>query len=200
LNADHFGDLLAFVAEQNLKQPFEKLLAGGKPWSKIPGTSPNRQQLTRAMTDSMVPTASTHEGVSAMDGAFMGLLYAYRSHGGLSRVDALPAGGRFSCQGQIRLVKDLLHDGDLFGFPWHNSFWIPLFQFDMPNLSIETKTKLVTSSLGYGLDGWALASWFVEPNPWLGSDCPIQCLESRLSDVLYAARANHTSHVVRPQK
>jgi hypothetical protein len=125
----------------------------------------------------------------------MSLLDAYRPHGGLSRIDVLPAGGRFCCDGQNRLVKDLLHDGDIFGFPWHDSFWIPLFQFDMPSLSIETKPKLVTSSLGYGLDGWTLASWFVEPNALLECHSPIQCLGSRLSDVLYAARANHGSYL-----
>jgi hypothetical protein len=195
LKAVRFSDRLAFAAEQNIKQLFEKLVAGGRPCSKFPATNPNLQQIALAMTDSMAPAASTHGRLSEKDGTFMGLLDAYRPHGGLSRIDVLPAGGRFCCDGQNRLVEDLLHEGDLFGFSWHDSFWLPLFQFDMGNLSIETKPKLVTSSLGYGLDGWALASWFVEPNALLESHSPIQCLGSRLSDVLYAARANHGSYI-----
>jgi hypothetical protein len=69
----------------------------------------------------------------------------------------------------------------------------------MGTLAIETKPKLITSTLGHGLNGWALASWFVEPNPWLESHSPIQSIGSRLSDVLYAARANHIAEIVRPQ-
>jgi hypothetical protein len=149
------------------------------------------------MTDPMALAASFHGRLSAMDDAFVGLLDAYRKHGGLSRIDVLPAGGRFCCHGQNRLVQDLLHDGEIFGFPWNDSTWLPLFQFDMGSLSIETKPKLVTSSLGHGMDGWALAIWFVEPNAMLESHCPIECLGSRLSDVLYAARANHGSGIGR---
>lgn len=65
----------------------------------------------------------------------------------------------------------------------------------MPGLAVETKPKLVASTLGSALDGWAVTNWFVEPNPWLESHKPIECLGSRLSDVLYAARANHIAEI-----
>lgn len=71
------------------------------------------------------------DAIAERDGAFIDLLVAYRPHGGLSRINGLPVGVRYSCDGQDRLVEDLVDDGELFGFCWHDSFWLPLFQFEL---------------------------------------------------------------------
>jgi hypothetical protein len=70
----------------------------------------------------MEPVVSTLGMPSARDAAFLALLNAYRPQGGLSRIDVLPVGGCFRGYGQNRLGQDSLHNGNLFGFPRHNSF------------------------------------------------------------------------------
>jgi hypothetical protein len=94
------------------------------------------------------------------------------------------------CNGQDSLVEDLVFCGEVFAFPWQDAMWIPMFQFDMSGLAVESGPQSVASTLGLGFNGWAIASWFVEPCSWLGDHRPIECLGSRLSEVLYAARAN----------
>jgi hypothetical protein len=128
--------------------------------------------------------------------AFIDLLDAYQPYGGLTRTNGLPAGGHVRSYGQVRLVDDLVVQGELIAFTWHNTIWIPMFQFDMLGIEVEPNPQVVVATLGLGCNGWALAKWFVQPNPWLESDTPIDCLDSRLSDVLYAARAYHREAMV----
>lgn len=128
---------------------------------------------------------------SAQDGAFIALLDAYRPYGGLSRMQGLTARGRIRFEGGERVVEDLVDEGRLFAFSWYGALWIPLFQLDMPGPAVATGPQRVVAELGCGFDGWALASWFVQPNEWLACDSPIECLGSRLPEVLEAARADH---------
>jgi hypothetical protein len=127
----------------------------------------------------------------AQDGAFIALLEAYRPYGGLSRLHALTAGGRIRFDGRDRGVEALVDEGALLGFYWHDDVWIPMFQFDMPGPRVAPGPQRIVAEWGQGFDGWALASWFVQPNAWLASHSPIECLNSRLPEVLAAARADH---------
>ncbi len=72
--------------------------------------------------------------------------------------------------------------------PWGPMF--PLFQFDLPGPTVAAQPQSVVAELGRNFDGWALASWFVEPNAWLANQRPIESLASHLPDVLEAARAD----------
>jgi hypothetical protein len=65
-----------------------------------------------------------------------------------------------------------------------------MFQFVLPGPTIAVGPKSVVTELGRDDDGWALAHWFVEPNSRLSSHSPIECLDSRLADVLEAARVD----------
>jgi hypothetical protein len=113
---------------------------------------------------------------SARDCAFIALQNAYRPHGGLSRLHGLNAGGCVQADG-------------LFGFRWYDAVWVPRFQFASPGHALADGPQRVVAELGRSFDGWALAGWFVAPNSWLASR-PIECLDSRLPDVLEAARAD----------
>jgi hypothetical protein len=137
---------------------------------------------------SVLQGASASGNTSEQVFAFVDLLDAYQPYGGLSRTNGLPAGGRVRCFGRDRLVDDLVAQGELIAFTWHDTVWMPMFQFDMLGIAVEPKPQVVIATLGLGCNGWALANWFVQPNRWLESHRPIQCLASRLSDVLYAAR------------
>ena len=134
--------------------------------------------------------ASASGNPSVQDCAFIALLNAYRPHAGLSRLHGLAAGGRFRSEVPDNDIEDLVDTGGLFGFRWNDALWIPMFQFEMPGPKVAAGPQRVVAELGRAFDGWALASWFVQPNTWLASHRPIECLGSGLPDVLQAARAD----------
>jgi hypothetical protein len=126
----------------------------------------------------------------AQDRAFVALLNAYRPHAGLTRLHSLAAGARFGHEGRACAVQDLLDGGVLFGFHWADAVWIPMFQLDLKGSTVASAPQRVVAELGRGFDGWALASWFVQPNSCLAGASPIECLHTRLRDVLEAARTD----------
>lgn len=65
-----------------------------------------------------------------------------------------------------------------------------MFQLTLPGPTVAAGPQRVVAELGRNFDGWALAGWFVQPNAWLANQSPIECLGSRLPDVLEAARAD----------
>ncbi len=91
---------------------------------------------------------------------------------------------------QPSFVDDALHAGDVFGFQWVDTVWIPAFQFDARKLTVEQGPQQVVAELGRSFDGWALASWFVRPNSSLAGCVPIECVGDKLLDVLEAARVD----------
>jgi hypothetical protein len=123
-------------------------------------------------------------------GAFGALLCAFRPTGGTARGDDL---SRLlddcHCRDSVSLAT-LLASGAIFGFAWHNTVWIPMFQFDLRDLSIRSSPRQVRAELTHELDGWGLASWFGQPNCWLSGRRPVDVLESDRSGVLGAARAD----------
>lgn len=134
--------------------------------------------------------ASACGNTSAQDRAFIALQNAYRPHGGLSRLRSLSLGRFARPEGEACDVEGLVAAGELFSFQWYDALWIPMFQFAMPGPTLALGPQRVVAELGRGFDGWALASWFVEPNTWLASHSPIECLGWHLADVLEAARAD----------
>lgn len=92
-------------------------------------------------------------------------------------------------------MEDLVDAGQLFGFAWNDTLWIPLFQLDMPGPTVATGPLAVRAAWGRQRDGWALASWFVQPHARLANRSPIECLGTHLPDVLEAAHADRwTTH------
>lgn len=121
---------------------------------------------------------------------FIDLLNAYRPHGGLTRLSTLPEKKRIHCNGRDWRFDDLVFQEEVFAFAWQDAIWLPMFQFNVDGLAVGSAAQSVVSRLGFGSNGWAIASWFVAPNGWLENHQPVECLNSRLSDVLYAARAD----------
>ena len=127
---------------------------------------------------------------TAQDHAFIALQNAYRAYGGLSRLHSLNACAADRSGARGPAVEDLVAAGELFGFQWFHAMWVPMFQIDMSGPTVASGPQRVVAELGRSFDGWALASWFVEPNAWLARHSPIECLRSHLPDVLAAARAD----------
>jgi hypothetical protein len=122
--------------------------------------------------------------------AFAALRLAYSASGGIARADDV---GRLLAErgpGTFISMAKLLEDEEIFGFEWNASFWIPMFQLGVSDLSLRFPPRQVRAQLGEEFDGWTVAAWFVEPNVWLARRRPIDLLESDIDAVMLAARAD----------
>jgi hypothetical protein len=124
------------------------------------------------------------------DTAFAAMRAVYHRKGGLARGDDLARLLEDRARGDFVSLARLIVAGEVFGFEWRHGFWIPLFQFDLQQLSIRPGLRPVLAELASEFDGWRLAAWFVEPNGWLDGALPIDLIDSKPSDVVQAARAD----------
>ncbi|MDP3824801.1 MAG: hypothetical protein Q8R33_25295 [Burkholderiales bacterium] len=124
------------------------------------------------------------------DAQFRGLRAAYGHSGGLARGDDLARLLEDRQQGDFVSLAKVLVGRKVFGFKWHEQLWIPMFQFELRDLSIKTLHRPVLAELTPVFDNWSLADWFARPNSWLCNQSPVQVLGSNLPAVLAAARAD----------
>jgi hypothetical protein len=133
-------------------------------------------------TTTVVPAAS-----SASQG-FIRMLEAYQAFGGCMRGDDLALMLADHCRGDFRTLARMLVAGEVFGFNWRNTLWVPMFQFDLRDLSARPALRPLLGELAT-LGSWQVASWLVQPNQRLHEHTPLSLLDSQLSDVLHAAHA-----------
>ncbi len=120
---------------------------------------------------------------------FATLQEAYRDRGGIARGDVLAS--RMSATGRggyIDLARRIVA-GQLFAFKWHDSFWLPMFQFDPQSLALQEGPRRVLDVLRGTLDGWALSHWYVQPNGHLNGRRPLDLMEVDPGGVVAAAHA-----------
>ena len=112
---------------------------------------------------------------------------AYRGSGGTVRRDAL-ARVLHGCDGaHDQTLGKLLVTHDIFSFVWREVHWVPMFQFDLRDMSVKPRPRRVVAELAEVFDGWALAMWFSQPNHWLRNRRPVDMLDVSLTAVLRAA-------------
>ena len=153
-----------------------------------PGASTSGVHFRRPGTDTSPPTAESIGELPTSDD-FAALRAAYRATGGIARGDdvarLLEDHGLATFVGLARLLAS----SDVFGFEWRSTLWIPMFQFELRDLSVKPATLLVLAELGRGWNGWARAVWFARPNIWLQDRPPVDLVDTQLAQVLRAARA-----------
>jgi len=121
---------------------------------------------------------------------FVSILMAYR-----------PSGGTLSSQELAQLLEErqsselislarLVAEHWIFGFAWRDTFWVPMFQFELRSLTIRPECRLVLFELSKSFDEWGIATWFTCPNTWLDNKKPVELLDSDFSAVLDAARTD----------
>ena len=157
-------------------------------------TSPLRHPAVNGITP--VPPGATEVPGDGALGAlptsrgFRTVLSAYHASGGVARGDNL---GRllddWQCGDFVSLAR-LIASGEIFSFRWHGENWVPMFQFDLRDLSCRPGPRQVSAELKSVFDDWTLAVWFVQPNSWLHAQRPLDLLDSNLPAVLQAARAD----------
>ena len=123
-------------------------------------------------------------------GGFTSLLAAFRATGGTARGDDVARLLEDHGHGDFIALAKLIASGEVFGFDWRGELWIPMFQFELRDLSVNPATQQVLAALGCGFDGWSSAAWFARPNSCLNFQAPVDLLATRLPDVLDAARTD----------
>jgi hypothetical protein len=120
---------------------------------------------------------------------FIALLEAFRATGGTAPGEIV---GRLLEEHQggtaVSLAKRI-YTGQVFGFEWRASLWIPMFQFDADDLTVQIGPRQVRAALPSLWSGWTVASWFAAPNTRLDGRCPADRLAPDLDAVVRAARS-----------
>jgi hypothetical protein len=92
-------------------------------------------------------------------------------------------------QGDYASLARQIVDRDVLCFDWEASYWLPMFQFDLRDLSVRCDLLPVIGELQNDCDDWALAGWFARAHADLGGRAPVDLLDTDLAAVLVAARA-----------
>lgn len=121
---------------------------------------------------------------------FAALLATFRATGGTAKGDDLARLLEDHGIGDFVGLARLIAADDVFGFEWRGTLWIPMFQFELRDLSIKPAARAVLAELGAEFDGWARAAWFAQPNCWLHDRAPVNLLDTDLAEVLGAARTD----------
>lgn len=124
------------------------------------------------------------------DRDFLAMRAAYLATGGTARGDDLARLLEDRRRGDGVSLARLIVAGEVFGFEWHRLFWVPMFQFELRDLSLKPGPRQVLAELASEFDGWTLAIWFSEANCWLNERRPVDVLDSNLAAVLGAARTD----------
>lgn len=129
-------------------------------------------------------------GAQPSSAGFVAMLAAYRDTGGTARADDLARLLQDRQHGGYVSLARLLAHGKVFSFEWRGSRWVPMFQFDLDDLSLRPGPQQVLAELNGEFDDWGLAAWFTQPNSWLDDQRPVDVIDVDLKSVVEAARAD----------
>ena len=123
------------------------------------------------------------------DVQFVELLNAYRSSGGLARLEEVMELTRGACGQAVSHMAKWIIEREVMSFEWHAGLWLPLFQFKRADMTPWQATQQVVRVLNPVLGPWALAAWFVRPHALLQNRSPADTLHASFPAVMHAARA-----------
>jgi hypothetical protein len=136
---------------------------------------------------------------------FIALLEAFRATGGTVRAEIVGQLLQHHQAGDTVSLAKLINGEQVFGFPWRTSLWIPMFQFDVDDLSLRTGVQRVRAKLPPLWSAWTLASWFAAPNECLHGRSAVDMIDLDLDAVIRAAcrldsNGKTTPPFVRPRR
>lgn len=134
-----------------------------------------------SIQDTTFGDAPTMERFTALRGAL-------RGSGGIALGDDLARLLDDHQLGDAVNLARLIAHRYVFGFEFRALFWIPMFQFNMRDLSLNYGASSAAAQLAEVFDGWSVAAWFAWPNPTLGDWRPVDVLDATPASVLSAAR------------
>jgi hypothetical protein len=135
---------------------------------------------------------------------FIALLEAFRATGGtapgeiVARLLEEHQGGHDG--GRAGSLAKQIYTGQVFGFEWRAKLWIPMFQFGADDLALKPGVQRVRAELASLGSGWAVASWFAEPNPQLDGRSPVDRVDLDFDAVMRAAQSLQRTDVFAPSR
>jgi hypothetical protein len=156
-----------------------------------PGPAPTSTQFF-FVPNSFVADANSRANASAAcsDREFVGMLNSYRNSGGLARLQQLARYGSNGLEVDPSTIAASISQREVICFEWQEHAWLPLFQFDVRDMTPLPQLKVVISELSPDLDPWGQALWFSKPNPWLCDRAPADALLTEFNAVCRAAQAD----------
>jgi hypothetical protein len=118
------------------------------------------------------------------------MVQAYRRTGGLVSSDEVVPLLRRRIAQPISLLARWIVDRSVVSFVWQSQTLLPLFQFDLSDMSLRSGAAEVVAELTGAFDDWDLATWFARPNSWLRDAAPVDVIDADQPAVLQAARAD----------
>lgn len=124
------------------------------------------------------------------DHQFVALLNSYRDSGGLARAPEVVALLNRRGGTDLPTLASWIVEREVICLEWQSQAWLPWFQFNRLDMTPQPGLGLVLAELSPVFDTWELASWFAQPNAWLGDRTPVDMLGLDLQAVLNASRAD----------
>ncbi|MDL2337003.1 MAG: hypothetical protein QFE16_04090 [Pseudomonadota bacterium] len=170
-------------------------LQSGQP--PLAAGNPHPAIVCNALRDLAPPLRESAIGGVPSGRHFIALLEAFRATGGTAPGEIV---GRLLEEhhvGDDVSLARLVYTGQVFGFEWRSSLWIPMFQFDVDDLSVRSGPQQVRAKLPTLWSGWRVASWFAQTNVWLDGQRPVDVIALNLEATLRAADAMRTLSAMR---
>jgi hypothetical protein len=124
------------------------------------------------------------------DHQFIGMLDAYRRSGGLARLQELANLGGNGTSVDLAKLATCISRRELICFEWQSYAWLPLFQFDLNDMSLRPQLQPIVIQLSCVYNPWEVAFWFTEPKPWLSDRAPADTGTADLAMLLQHARSD----------
>lgn len=135
-----------------------------------------------------VANANVKAPSACADREFVGMLNSYRNSGGLARLQQLARYGSNGIKVDPNTMATSISRREVICFEWQEHAWLPLFQFDVRDMTPHPQVKAVMSELSSIFGPWEQALWFSQPNPWLSDRAPADALLTEFNAVCQAAR------------
>ncbi|WP_418320300.1 hypothetical protein [Piscinibacter sakaiensis] len=117
------------------------------------------------------------------------LIEAFNAAGGIASGEKITILLRRRCDQPLSQLARWIVSGDIISLDWRGQTLIPLFQFDLEQMTIKPEVVALLAALAGRLDNDQASRWLVAPNIWLNDRKPLDCIADDLPAVLKAAEA-----------
>jgi hypothetical protein len=124
------------------------------------------------------------------DRQFLVMQHAFHLTGGMVSGDEMARLLRRHSDQPISMLARWIVAREAVSFEWKSQTLLPLFQFDLSNMSLRPSVTAIVRELADVFDDLPLALWFAEPNAWLADSSPVDVVAVDPAAVLEAARAD----------
>jgi len=137
-----------------------------------------------------IPSSSPSWPSSGTECRTAAMVLVYERTGGLMRSEEVLFLLRRRSSQALSMLARWIVDQRVVSVAWQADRLVPMFQFDLADMSIRPDVAAVLAELSGTFDDWELANWFAEPNAWLQNRTPADALQADPQAVLDAARAD----------